>query len=539
MTIKCKMIERVRRHVLEIPKKPAFVFYRRYDSDGQRLSWEDLWQKSEQIARSLPVGRDPATTGILLFCDDEQNFVTSLLAVWMVGAVAIPATGGFNANSSDRNRHIIECGKPDIVLHDLPSDKVSSLKDLAPDATFVAVSEQPLDLDAATSPKIKGGMARILQFTSGSTSQPKPIFLDADTIAAGCAAIETTYGLGRNSVGIHWLPLYHDMGLVGGVMGPLWMGGTSVLLRPGIFIQKPSRWFELASEWRAVITSAPNFAYERLRTCLDDIQTEAFDLSCLKSVIFGGEPVLRSTVNALLEGYGPLGLSPDAIAPSYGLAEATLLVSSGQLVQGPVYSSRHTASPVVCLGPPVSGLSVTIRDVSTQRICAEGELGEIWLDGHSIGHVVASGEDWRIRTRKSPIRTGDLGFLEDTKIYITGRTSNKIIIRGKNVYAEDVETITLASQSQGFSSGAAAFGLVKNGTETLCILVEQANKTESFDILSLNQQLSATLGIKPEAVIILRRFSLPRTSSGKVKRAEARESFLAGKLEKKVISYAR
>ena len=531
----CALGSRLLRHATEMPETAAFSFYHRHDDLSETINWGDLWLRASKIHAAMPdCGRD-GTIGVLIFCEDELNFILGLVATWMAGAVAIPAAGGMTANLQRRNEHIIRCSQPDLILHDLPQQASVALQDMIPEAKMVALMD--IYQDGSPSPDAPVPVARLLQFTSGSTLDPKPVLLDSQTIAAGCTALQKAFGLSSSSVGVSWLPLYHDMGLIGHVLQPLWTGGQSVLLRSSIFIQQPVKWLATMSLHGATITSGPNFAYDRLSDAVKNMDLGEYDLSTLETVIVGGEHVAQPTVQNLLSALGPCGLSADAIAPSYGMAEVTLLASSGQRKGGPEFDSRHSTMPVANLGEIIPELVLTLRDPDTQRPCRDGTIGEIFFDGPGIGWVISKDEDWRIARPKKPISTGDFGYIVDGQIHIVGRSSNKIILRGRNVFAEDVEALTRASQLAGFSSGLAAVGLLKQGTESLCILIEQARRNVPLDLDALNKNLLSTLGIKPSQVVLLRRFTLPRTSSGKIRRAVARDEFLSGAYEKKVVPH--
>lgn len=532
--IPCALGQRIHHFASAYPERIAFVVHRRHDDAGEALTWGDLWRRARAVRHGFPTARQDRPVGVLIFCDDELNFVVALVATWLAGAVAIPATGRLMGHLQGRNQHIIARSQPDLIVHDLPASAVQTLEALAPAADLLCVSDVPaLDPGSPDDPK---PVARMLQFTSGSTLHPKPVLMDSSTIAAGCQAIEHTFGLSSASVGVSWLPLYHDMGLVGHVLMPLWTGGISVILRPAIFIQRPLAWLKMLSVWRATITSAPNFAFERLCRSIETGTLGAVDLSHLQTVVMGGEPVLQTTVNALLQALEPHGLRPDALAPAYGLAEVTLLASSGQRPGGPVFDSHRQGIAVANLGPAVSGLTATVREAETGARCADGEIGELWFEGPAVGRVIAPDEDWRNVGTDSMVRTGDSGYFIDGDIHLVGRVQGKMILRGQNVYAEDVETLVLNSQSDGFSTGVVAFGVPEGGTETLCVLIEQRRRTDSLDRAALNQQIVSILGVKPTAVVVLRKFTFPRTTSGKIQRNLARDAFLSGQFEPYVLS---
>jgi acyl-CoA synthetase (AMP-forming)/AMP-acid ligase II len=528
------LLARIRERSESDPDGVAFRFFRRHDDAGEPLSWSELWIRASSIARELHAAGCEPGQAILDLCHDERNFIAGMIASWMVGAVSVPAAGG-GTHLFERNLHILERSRPEIILHDLDEAGIARFGQHFENTKLV--SALGLDPGAAFHPEvIDSGSNGLLQFTSGSTSKPKAILLTHRNLAANCQAINSAYQTNSASVGVHWLPLNHDMGLVGSVLAALWSGVQSIVMRPSVFIQKPSLWFRLISDWRGTITSAPNFAYERLCQLTTANDLAGLDLSCLQNVVMGAEPVQQATIEKLLETFEPAGLARSAIAPSYGLAEVTLLASSGKRLEGPIYSNRHTRYPVTGLGGPVEGVEITIRDETTRSPLEAGSLGQIWLSGLCAGRVIAETEDWRIQAQGSDINTGDYGFFENGSLFVTGRNANKIIIRGRNYFAEDIEALVKISQPQGYSSGIAAFGVDQAGTQALCILIEQVQRKDVIDMVALNREILMKLGVKPGEVTTLRRSTLPRTSSGKIRREAARDEYLENAYERKVLS---
>lgn len=528
------IIERVALHAKQQPDQKAFVFVSEHDEPGESITWAELWLSAQQLAGKFNIKTEPENTGVLIYCVNEKFFIIALLAIWMRGAVAIPTAAGRQKGAIERSTHIMEAGCPEIVLHDSVGEALDLLRESVPDAELIPVVGDNCSEDTQVIESFLNTGA-LLQFTSGSTAKPKPVYLTSDNISANCLAIEEAYSLSSKTVAVHWLPLFHDMGLVGSCIAVMWSGSLSVLLRPTIFIQRPRAWLEHISSWGGTITSAPNFAYERLCEMFQDGNKEGLDLSSLVNVVIGGEPVSKETLDKLLLTLKDCGLSPESLAPSYGMAEATLLISSGKRKGGPVYSSSHSDFPVTGLGSAVKGLNVVLRDQETLETKSPGELGEIWISGDCVGQVIPLESDWRHREGDREIRTGDFGYFENDSLFITGRNVNKIIVRGRNVFAEDVEFLTRQSQLSGFCAGVAAFGIDEGGSQNLCILIEDNRSRRLFDIKALNEIVQSKLGVKPYQIVLLKRATLPRTSSGKIKRGLAKEQFLSHKYEDRVI----
>jgi len=522
------IIHRVQSHVAQQPNRTAFVFMQRRADAPVTVTWSELWSRAAAIAAALPAPATDRPLGCLLFCRDASQFVTALLAVWIRGGVCIPGASVLTSRIVERNSHVIRAARPDVILHDLAPDEVARLRAVAGPAILMRIEDC---LPGTCQVAAAGGL---LQFSSGTTANPKPILVGPRAIAANAQAIVDRFALTADTVGVHWLPLHHDMGLVGGVIAAFWTGGTSVLMAPTMFIQEPLSWFRAVDTWRGTITSAPNFAYARLIDAARKEPHAEMDLTCLQNLIIGGEPVQRSTIDGLQDCFGPLGLSTDAIAPSYGMAEATLLVSSGKRAGGPRLCNRG-GRDLVSLGAPVMGLSVTIGLRSAP--CPDGVIGPVVINGTSLGQVVAEQADWRRLTPDGdlpPIETGDYGFREAGEIFLTGRSANRIIIRGKNVFAEDVEQIALDLAVGGIPGGAAAFAVAAQDTEQLCLVLEMPRAAEFKHLPELNARIGEALGIKLHRVVVVSGACLPRTSSGKIQRTKARDMLVEGALKKRI-----
>ncbi len=341
-------------------------------------------------------------------------------------------------------------------------------------------------------------------------------------MAANCFAIATAYRLDPDSRALAWLPLHHDMGLVGHILLPMWLGMKSSLMDPLRFLQRPLNWLRLVGEEDATITSAPNFAYEMCAREAAKRMPEDLNLSGLMTAICGGEPVLPTTARRFVREFEAFGFSRAAFAPSYGLAEATLLVSTGQTADGPQFASSPSfvGGELTDLGPAVAGLDVRVLGADGLPV-EEGEVGRIEVAGKSVGKTL--GDDASSTTGQS-VLTGDLGFLKKGHLFVTGREKELIIVRGQNVYAADVESAAMSSSAEIVPGGLAAIGLDVDGTQQLVVLFEierhlrlsaiESSRLENKVIEAVAKQV----GTVPAQAIALRFGTLPRTSSGKIQR---------------------
>jgi acyl-CoA synthetase (AMP-forming)/AMP-acid ligase II len=369
----------------------------------------------------------------------------------------------------------------------------------------------------------------LMQFTSGSTGAPRGVVLSNGNLAANCAAIVEAYGLSAATRGFSWLPLHHDMGLVGHILTPLWIGCRSTIMDPLLFLQSPLRWLRRAGEEQATITSAPNFAYQ---LCVREAEAGAdlagIDLSSVTAAVCGGEPVWPDTVARFCAAFEPFGFDRDAFAPSYGLAEATLLVSSGRRRGGPRVFAGQVRDPEaaegtkdirsVVLGRPVSGVAVRIVGPDGRSV-PDGTIGEIALSGAGVGRV--SGE--RQADAAAGVATGDLGFIHDGELVVTGRRKELMILRGANVYPADAEAAASAADPSLNPGGVAAFGMRREGTEEMMVVFEVQRgplPPEVFDgmVRRVNEAVGKATGHVPAAVMAVPYGALPRTTSGKIRR---------------------
>jgi acyl-CoA synthetase (AMP-forming)/AMP-acid ligase II len=316
------------------------------------------------------------------------------------------------------------------------------------------------------------------------------------------------------------------------------VGGCSVIMNPLYFLQSPLRWLRQAGAERATITSAPNFAYA---LCVQAVaagkDVRGLDLASLAVAVCGGEPVSAETASRFSEAFAAHGFRRSAFAPSYGLAEATLLVASGRRLAGPGIHRRggHGSPPVVSVGKAVRGMAIRIVD-ETGRSCSEAEIGEIEVAGASVGTIMDGQQE-----AGATVRTGDLGYLLDGELYVTGRRKELIILRGQNVYPADIEAEALAADPRLKPGGVAAIGVAEGGTETLLVFVEvDPREGKAGDLAKLvgavSQAVSQASGFTPKSVLPVAIGALPRTSSGKLQRSRIAEMLAAGGLKPLVVA---
>ncbi|MEV5754373.1 fatty acyl-AMP ligase [Actinoallomurus sp. NPDC052308] len=405
--------------------------------------------------------------------------------------------------------------------------------------------EMPADLEPGT--------PAYLQYTSGSTSEPRGVLLSHGNLLHNSAQIYSVIGRPEDGIGAGWLPHYHDMGLIGLLLQPLYAGGSLVFTSPVSFVMKPVLWLRMISRYRAQYTVAPNFAYEWLVRGAGDEQLADLDLSSLAWALNGAEPVRTSTLDKVVRRFGDLGFRREAWAPGYGMAEATLLVTGTGRGRGPVVGrfdpaalEQDRAEPgadgveLVGCGRPID-LTVRIVHPESAEPLPDGRIGEIWVAGGSVAlgywqRAEATEETFRARlsTGEGPfLRTGDLGFLCDGELYVTGRLKDLIIVNGRNIYPQDVEEAS--RDVHPAARAAAAFG-VEAGREHV-VLIQEVRPADLGDLTyeglarRIKGELARAFGLPSMNVVLVPRGGVGKTTSGKIQRRRMREMFLADRID--------
>ena len=383
-----------------------------------------------------------------------------------------------------------------------------------------------------------------IQYTSGSTSSPKGVVVSHRNVMCNQRMIQSAFRTSEDTVVVSWLPHFHDMGLVGIVQQAIYAGMSVVMMAPMDFIRRPVQWLRAISKYRASISGAPNFAYD---LCVERAKDEAvneLDLSCWKLAFNGSEPVKADTMNRFAERFGNAGFRMESFYPCYGLAEATLFVSS-RVPSEPLQLQRQ----VVSCGQAWESERVLIVDPKTHRRCSERTEGEIWVAGPHVakGYWRRPDETREVfeaylsDTGAGPfLRTGDLGYLVDGELYVTGRLKELIILHGKNHYPQDIETTVATSHPLLRRDCGAAFSVEVTGREELVVFQEVKRQTPSekvFEIkCAIRQALAENRAIKPYSVVLFKPNTIPKTSSGKIMRSACRADFLRNSFAENIFS---
>ncbi|MCM5682956.1 amino acid adenylation domain-containing protein [Schlegelella sp. S2-27] len=494
----------------------------------------------------------------LLLLDNDEHYVSSFLGCLYAGVIAVPVF----PPESNREQHLArlraiaaDCDASCVMTTAAIRELIGSRTKTLGGADILAVDE--VDLDGASDWREhdpRDSDVAFLQYTSGSTATPKGVMVSHGNLMANERAIEQGLSVGPDDVFVNWLPLYHDMGLIGGLLQPLHRGIPVVLMSPGLFLERPVRWLEAISRHRGTISGGPDFAF---RLCLERVkeaQAATLDLSCWRVAFSGAEPVRHDTLQAFIERFAPAGFRADAVYPCYGLAEATLFVTGGQrgaglkaqdfsaesLAQGQPLEGGETT--LVGCGSAPSGHRIEIVEPTTLAVLPAGRVGEIWFSGPSIacgywGRQEASEQTFFERNGCRWLRTGDLGFLHDGQLYVAGRIKDLIILRGHNVYPQDIERAIEAEVEAVRKGRVAAFAVTTaDGREGVGVAVEVSRGLQKLVppaalVEALSAAAAGACGEGVSVALLLNPGALPKTSSGKLQRGACRQGWLARSLD--------
>jgi acyl-CoA synthetase (AMP-forming)/AMP-acid ligase II len=545
------------------PNKVAFTFLTDGEHTRVTLTFKQLDEQARGIAAELASHAAPGARVLLLY-PSALEFIAGFFGCLYAGMVAVPAIPPLTLKAIDRIDVLVRDADASAVLTTAAvrsrllgrNDRGSPLGALPCIATDAL---EPATGATWCPPEIEGKTLAFLQYTSGSTGSPKGVMVSHGNLLSNAALIAARFEVTSQSALVSWLPTFHDMGLIGCILTPIFVGMHCVLLTPLHFVQRPARWLEAISRYRTAIAGGPNFAYDLCARRVTPEEQSGIDLSNWTLAFNGSERVRGDTLARFTERFAASGFRPEAFFPTYGLAEATLLVSGGPMNRQPasltvllsdLKQHRVTILPertpggiqLVGCGHVALGQRVAIVDPESAALCPENTVGEIWVHGPSVAQgywrkPAESAESFGVLVASSGparfLRTGDLGFIHNGELYITGRLKEMIIIRGLNHYPQDIE-MTLERCDPACAVGSrVAFALESDGGERLAVAVElEAHAGHDFPRLAsvIRREVQQQHELAVELVLFARRGLLPKTSSGKPQRSRCRADFLAGQL---------
>ena len=558
------LVDVLRYRAAEQSGNTGYIFLPDRSGERTELTYAGLYDRAQAVALRLAERGKRGDRAALLF-PPGLDFVVAFFGCLLAGIIAVPMMIPRRDSTRDVSAAILaDCGaRFAVTCHDLIA---GARPDLAQRLSSAGVEWLFADCTRARPdtalPAVEGTDIAFLQYTSGSTAAPKGVIVNHDNLMHNLEMIRIAFGNTQRSTNVSWVPHYHDMGLILGILQPLYLGALGVLMAPVSFMQRPLSWLKAIHDYRAEIAGGPNFAFDlcvRRHRCE---QMRGIDLSCWKLAYNGAEPVRAETLERFFSTFSPYGFAANSAHPAYGMAEATLLVSSGERGSGPVTATisrealqQHRAVSgtrgedahrVVGCGRALTGERLAIVDPESRRRLAAYFIGEVWVAGPNVAQgfwrnpeatntvfrAVIDGEDvgyW--------LRTGDLGFLDDGgELYITGRIKDLIIIRGINHYPQDIENTVQDCDPVLRRHCGAAFAVPDQNNEEQLVVVQELERVHRHRvaipelIATIREAITREHDIAPREIVLIRTGTLPQTTSGKIQRHLARHLFLTGSL---------
>jgi natural product biosynthesis luciferase-like monooxygenase protein/FkbM family methyltransferase len=557
------LVELLRARAEHQPARTAYTFLVDGEAEEVSLTYGELDRRARATAAMLQ-RMGAAGQPVLLLYPPGLAYVSAFFGCLYASAVAVPVYPPRSKRSLPRLAAVVSDARPTVALT-TEQELLRVTTTLPPSSPLRALQWVRTDggdglADEWRDPGLTGETLAFLQYTSGSTAAPKGVMLTHENLLQNLRMIQHAFGQTEQSVIVGWLPLYHDMGLIGNVLQPLYCGARCVLMSPLSFLQRPLRWLKAISRYRATTSGGPNFAYELCVRQIGPPERESLELESWDVAFNGSEPVRYETLERFAEAFAPCGLRREAFLPCYGLAEATLFVAGGSKSAPPVVSTVHRpsleenrvvtaeegdreASKLVGCGRGEEGQKILIVDPETQSPCPPQSVGEVWVSGPNVARGYwnrpeESESTFHARvagTGEGPyLRTGDLGFVRDEELFLTGRIKDLIIIRGRNYYPQDIE-LTVERSHAGLRPGCgAAFTVEAAGEERLVVAQEVERRYRELDaaavVGAIRQAVAEEYELQVYAVVLLKHGSIPKTSSGKIQRRACRDRFLDAEL---------
>lgn len=564
------LVKRLQQKAETSPATIGYTFLHDGIKVADTLTYGELEQRSREIAVMLLRVLNPGDRALLMY-PPGLDFVSAFFGCLYAGVIAVPAypPSVSRPERSMPGLRAIAC-EAEVAAILCPENETMKLASLFHGTELVkfpllATDHYGLEQVGDWKPETcEPNAIAFLQFTSGSTASPKGVAVSHRNIIHNLDCIRRGSQHDANTVLVSWLPTYHDMGLFAGVMFPLFKGSPSYLMSPVSFLQKPIRWLQAISTFRGTNSGGPNFAYDLCVQRTTTEQKRELDLSCWQLAFNGAEPVQQSTIDDFSTKFHDCGFRRSSFFPVYGLAESTVFVAGRSQTDAPE-NATATASQIdenECLGKPVScgspirGMQIAIVDPQKLTAIADGQIGEIWVSGPSVAkgywnrrdETQATFQAFLSNSNQGPyLRTGDLGFMHDGEVYVTGRIKDLIIIRGRNHYPQEIERTVESSHAGIRPKCSAAISLPSSDGECLAIVAEINRRASGSHlnpghdnprqkeideiIFSIRQSIAEQHDVQTSVVSILARGDIPKTSSGKIKRHACRMAILSGTLK--------
>jgi acyl-CoA synthetase (AMP-forming)/AMP-acid ligase II len=577
---KASLVEILQYWAIMQPEKRIYTFLANGETESGYLTYKELERKARAVGAFLQ-SLDLQGERALLLYPAGLDYIVAFMGCLFAGVTAVPAYPPRLNHNLVRLENIVKDSKARAVL--TISSIIAKFETTIEQTPGLAELQWLITDDINTAlasrwqmPSLTGDTLAFLQYTSGSVGAPKGVMVSHKNLMNNEQVIKTAFELNNDSVIVGWLPIYHDMGLMGNVLQTLYSGSSYIFMSPVDFLQKPYRWLKAISDYKGTFCGAPNFAYELCASKITEEQKKTLDLSCWRTAFNGAEPVRYETVEKFADAFASVGYRREASYPCYGMAETTLMATGGAVNELPVYrrfsaegleknrvlvSGKEEKDRVlVGCGHTWLGHKVVIADPERLVACAPDRVGEIWIAGPSVAKgywhkpevTKAAFAAYLADTGEGPfLRTGDLGFVQEGEVFVTGRHKDLIIIRGTNHYPQDIELTVEECHEAIRPSCCAAFSVEVDGEERLGLVAEierrfrprtnkdgagnaeeavKKNKVLGEIYEAVKKAVFSNHELQVQDILLLKPGSVPKTSSGKIQRQACKRGFLDGSL---------
>jgi len=555
-------------HAKNEPDEILYTFLKNGEEELDNLSYSSLEKESKNIAAALLAIAKPGERALLLYTQNRE-FVPAFFGCLYAGIIAVPVQlpQTQKADLSHIVKIIVNSGATIFLTTQATQEFISQNPELKKQIQNVKI----LLTDSISNMEISNMDIKhdsesiaFLQYTSGSTGAPKGVMVTHKNIMHNQSLVVQSFNSSEKDVMVTWLPFYHDMGLIGGILHPLYMGGKSILMSPMAFLQNPSRWLKAISKYKGSICGAPNFAYDLCVQKIKPDEINDIDLSHWRLAFNGAEKIRAQTLEQFAAKFSKYGFQKKFIYPTYGLAESTLFVTGGHHDKEPVSilvnreklennkiivqgSENADSVKLISTGKTWNDQEISVVDPESHEVCENNKVGEIWIKGPSVAQGYWNNtpetercfKAYRSDNHGPYFRTGDLGFYQNNNLYITGRLKDLVIVNGRNIYPEDME-FEVQSRIDGLKfGGGVVFSCDLDNSEKIVLVQEvEREKIKKIDdgiFSEINRAINKKFMVNIAAISLIMPYTLPKTTSGKVRRKVSKELFLSGRLNERKI----
>ncbi|RJE73433.1 amino acid adenylation protein [Pseudoalteromonas sp. MSK9-3] len=562
--MKYTIIDFLEKNSLDKPHDIAFRFLSDKDLTPVSLSHSQLWEAVQLRAEQIRLRAQPGECVLLLF-PSGLDYVVTFYACLAAGIIAVPLYPPSKSNKVDRITKVAQSCDAKVAL--TISSEMDKINECFAHDSALQAQVQPIAVDILPlgerykSSELELEQVAFLQYTSGSTGAPKGVMISHKNIIGNVTHLTNTASATHEDIFVNWLPLFHDLGLVTAILWPVYLGTSSTLMSPATFVREPINWLQAIHDYKGTMCGAPNFAYNLCTKKISDSALDNLDLSSWKVAYNAAEPVNADTLRDFSVRFEQCGFDGQGFYPGYGMAEATVFITGVTRDHQPpmlvcdkaslgsfkldLVDENHTVltSELVSCGYAEQDHHVCVVDPNTKMQLPEGEVGEVWFAGPSVASGYWKLEDISAQVfaqsytqlngeQSKPVylRTGDLGVLQDQQLYITGRHKDLVIFQGKNYYPQDIEHAASEAHDAVRSGYSAAFSVEKAGEEELVLVTEltrEAFRKADYKAVtdSIRTHVYQQCEVQVTEVVLLKPYSIPMTSSGKIQRKQAKENW--------------